>query len=94
MGEVITFLKRIPEDDRASIVGRAWGKFCRRRHYLETEIARMQQAGCSYSEIEELKSDHHKSGSRPQLSLSDCRELGIPVNGDVVIDLGARRGSK
>ena len=93
MSKVITFLKRIPQEDRASVVGRAWGNFARRQHRLHIEIDRMRQSGCSDTVIQGTVSAYHASANRPQLSLSECRELGIPIDGDVIISLN-RPGSK
>lgn len=94
MGKVITFLKRIPEEDRASIVGRAWGNFARRRHFMHTEGARMRQSGSSESDIQKVMEGLRWSGSSQQDSLSRGKELGVPIDDDVVIDLGSRRGSE
>ena len=85
MGEVITFLKRIPKEDLGSIFGRGWGKFARRQMFIHTEIARMRQARCPESEIQQTIAEWRIEGSRPQLSLSECKVQGIDVDGDVVI---------
>lgn len=94
MSKVITFLKQIPQEDRLDIIGRAWGKFARRQHYIHTEVARMRQSGCSESEIQKTISAWSESGSKPQLSLSECMELGMPIDGDVVTTIGSRRDSE
>ena len=79
---VIRFMDRIPADDHDRIIGRALGGWMKRNHYAQIESKRKPQ------------SEQQESCLRPQPSLSECGELGIPIDGDVVINLGSRRDSK
>ena len=47
---------------------------------------------CHLLQIENKR--RHQSVSEPQLSLSECRESEIPIDGDVVINFGSRWDSK
>ena len=94
MGEVIKFRDRMPREYRKDAMCRAYGRFKQRHHRLQTEIERVRQSGYSECEMQSAISKAQRSFSKPQLSLSECRELGIPIDGDVVTTIGSRRDSK
>ncbi len=85
MGKVIRFLDRVPDDYHDRIIGRAFGRWKNRNHRAQIESKRMRQSEHSHSATQSAISEDHESFSKPQLSLSECRELGIPINDDLVI---------
>ena len=91
MSKVINFFDRVSEDYHHNSIFRAYGRFKQRHHRIQTEIERMRQSGCLESEIQEVISEYHASSNKPQLSLSECRELGIDVDGDKVTPLNRPR---
>ena len=88
---VIKFLDRVPEEYREGVVCRGFARWKNLNHRLQIESKRIRESGHSESEIYSAISEAQESALRPQLSLSECRELGIPINGDVVITFGSRR---
>ncbi len=57
----------------------------------DSKLKAFVNSGYTESEIRAAYSKVQNQPSRRELSLAECRELGIPINGEMVISVGQPR---